>query len=190
MSVKNFILASSSPQRRKLLVQIGFEPKEIVSADIDESERKYERPAAYVKRMAREKALKVAAERPGEIVLGADTIVAVGTRLLHKAANDEEQLKVMKLLSGRAHHVLSAVCVVNQAGKAAVRLVSTRIIMKKMSDEEIAAYVAGHEWTGCSGYKIEGSMEAYVSRIIGSYSGIVGLPLCETKNLLNGVGIK
>lgn len=81
--------------------------------------------------MAKEKALKVAAERPGEIVLGADTIVAVGTRLMHKATNDEEQLKVMKLLSGRSHHVLSAVCVVDKTGKAVVRLVSTRIIMKK-----------------------------------------------------------
>ncbi len=190
MAVKNFILASSSPQRRRLLAQIGFEPEKIEAADIDESEKKDERPSEYVKRMAREKALKVAAANPGRIVLAADTIVVVGTRLLHKAKNDEEQFRVMKMLSGRAHRVLSAVCVADEKGKTAVRLSSTRIIMKKMSDEEIKAYVAGREWIGCSGYKIEGCMEAYVSKIIGSYSGVVGLPLYEVKNLLNGVGVK
>ena len=85
---------------------------------------------------------------------------------------------------------MSAVCVISKEGKIAERLVSTRILMKRLSEEEIKAYVASHEWQGCSGYKIEGCMEGYVRRIIGSYSGIVGLPLYETKNLLNGIGVK
>ncbi len=188
--VKNFILASSSPQRKLLLEQIGYTPKEICAADIDETEKKDEKPSAYVKRMAREKALKVSSLHEGEIVLACDTIVVCGRRLLHKAKNDEEQTQVMKALSGHAHHVLSAVCVIDAKGKISERLVDTRILMKQLTEEEIKNYVASKEWVGCSGYKIEGRMEAYVRKIIGSYSGIVGLPLYETKNLLNGAGIK
>lgn len=188
--IKDFILASSSPQRRTLLNQIGFEPREICPADIDESAYKEEKPSAYVKRMAREKAQKVWQTYPQSIVLACDTIVVVGQSLLHKAKNDEEQRMVMKKLSGHAHRVLSAVCVVSRDGKIAERLVSSRIIMKRLTEQEIEAYVASQEWVGCSGYKIEGRMEAYVKKIIGSYSGIVGLPLYETKNLLNGAGIK
>ena len=188
--VKDFILASSSPQRRMLLAQIGYEPKAICSADIDEKEKFCERPSAYVKRIAKAKAQKVAETNKGENILSCDTIVVIGRRLLHKATTDEEQYQVMKLLSGKAHKVLSAVCVISKEGKIAERLVSTRILMKRLSEEEIKAYVASHEWQGCSGYKIEGCMEGYVRRIIGSYSGIVGLPLYETKNLLNGIGVK
>lgn len=190
MTSKDFILASASPQRIKLLEQIGYIPKAICPADIDESELQYERPSSYVKRMAREKALKVYAEHRGENVLACDTIVVVGRRMLHKAKNDEEQTAVMKLLSGHAHKVLSAVCMVSKNGKISERLVSTRILMKNLSSKEIKDYVASQEWVGCSGYKIEGRMEAYVRRIIGSYSGIIGLPLYETKNILEGTGIK
>lgn len=190
MEVKDFILASSSPQRRKLLEQIGYKPKAIEAADIDESERRDEAPSAYVKRMAVEKARRVWSQHQGEVVLACDTIVVAGRRLLRKASNDAEQTKVMQLLSGKSHHVLSAVCVINKDGRESVRLSSSRILMKKLSEAEISAYVASREWVGCSGYKIEGCMEAFVRKIIGSYSGIVGLPLYETKNLLNGVGIK
>lgn len=190
MSVKNFILASGSPQRKALLSQIGYAPKEIVPADIDESEKKGEKPSAYVKRMAKEKALSIAKRFPNQIVLGADTVVVVGAKILHKSQNDDEQLKVMKLLSGKAHRVLSAVCVVDAEGKISVRLSSTRILMKKLSEAEILNYVQGHEWCGACGYKIEGSLAAYVRKIIGSYSGVVGLPLFETKNLLDGAGVK
>ena len=190
MTAKDFILASSSPQRIKLLEQIGFTPKAIYPADIDESELKYERPSNYVKRMAREKALKVYSMHKGENVLACDTIVVVGRRMLHKAKTDEEQTAVMKLLSGHSHKVLSAVSMVSKTGKISEKLVSTRILMKKLSSKEIKDYVESKEWVGCSGYKIEGKMEAYVRRIIGSYSGIIGLPLCETKNILDGTGIK
>ena len=189
-SVRNFILASGSPQRIALLRQLGIEPKKIQSADIDETPHKYETPSAYVKRMAKEKALAVAAQNQGEIVLGGDTIVVVGRRIIQKAHTAEEQEKVMKLLSGCANRVLSAVCVVDGNGKAAVKLSTTRIVVKHLSDEEIRDYVASEEWVGCAGFKVEGMMEGYVRKMIGSYSGVVGLPLYETKCLLNGVGIK
>lgn len=190
MNEKNFILASGSPQRKALLAQIGLIPKSIIPADIDECEHKNEKPLAYVKRMALEKALNVSQKYPGEIVLGSDTIVVVGTKILHKSKNDDEQRKVMHLLSGKSHRVVSAVCVIDKLGKPSVRVSSTRILMKKLSDNEIDSYVASHEWCGCCGYKIEGCLAAYVKKIIGSYSGVVGLPLYETRNLLLGVGIK
>lgn len=190
MEIKDFILASGSPQRTALLAQIGYIPKLVKPADIDESEKKGEKASAYVKRMACEKALKIAEQHPGEIILGADTVVALGTKIFHKCKTDEEQTKVMQKLSGKAHRVLSAVCVIDKNGKSAVRLSATRILMKKLSDEEIRNYVAGHEWVGCCGYKIEGELAALVTKMIGSYSGVVGLPLYETRNLLLGVGIK
>ena len=187
---KDFILASSSPQRQKLLEQIGYIPKKIQPADIDESVHKYEKPAAYVKRMAREKARKVAALCPGENVLASDTVVTVNAKILQKAQNDEDQVRVMRLLSGKAHRVLSAVCLISRDGRESLKLSTTRILMKKLSEEEIRNYVAGREWVGCCGYKIEGELAAYVRKIIGSYSGVVGLPLYETKNMLNGAGVK
>lgn len=190
MNEKNFILASGSPQRKALLNQIGMMPKAIVPADIDESEKKSEKPFAYVKRMAIQKALHVAKLHPHEVVLGADTIVAVGTRILHKSKSDDDQRKVMHLLSGKAHRVISAVCVVDAQGNFNVKVNVTRVLMKSLSQQEIDDYVASHEWVGCCGYKIEGKLAAYVKKIVGSYSGVVGLPLYETRNLLIGVGIK
>lgn len=190
MENKDFILASGSPQRRALLSQIGLVPSKIEPADIDESEKKGEKPSAYVKRMAQEKAARIAELNPGKIILGADTVVVCGAKILHKSQSDEEQTKVMHLLSGKAHRVLSAVCVIDENGKSAVRLNTTRILMKKLSEKEIKDYVACKEWVGCSGYKIEGCLAGFVKKIIGSYSGVVGLPLYETKNLLEGAGIK
>lgn len=190
MAVKDFILASGSPQRKRLLEQIGLIPKSVAAADIDESCKRGETPTAYVKRMACEKAQKIAMLHPGEIILGGDTVVVVGNRILHKCHSDNEQQQVMKLLSGKAHRVITAVCVINREGKKALRCVSTRVIMKKLSAEEISSYVASREWEGCVGYKIEGELAGFVKKIVGSYSGVIGLPLFETKNLLNGVGIK
>lgn len=190
METKDFILASGSPQRRLLLAQIGYQPKLIEPADIDESNHKFEKPTAYVKRMALEKAQAVAARHPDENILACDTIVAAGCQILHKSRTDDEQQKVMEMLSGKAHHVISAVCLIDRHGKTALRCVSTRILMKKLSPKEIRDYVAGREWVGCCGYKIEGALAAYVTKIIGSYSGVVGLPLYETKNLLDGAGVK
>lgn len=186
----DFVLASGSPQRIALLRQLGIEPKKIQSADIDETPYKYETPSAYVKRMAKEKALAVAKLNVGDVVLGGDTIVVVGRQIIQKANNADEQTKVMRLLSGRANKVLSAVCVVDKHGKPSVKLSTTRILVKHLSDDEINNYVASKEWEGCAGFKVEGMMEGYVRKMIGSYSGVVGLPLYETKCLLNGVGIK
>lgn len=188
--MKDFILASGSPQRKRLLAQIGFEPAKTEPADIDETPMKFEKPSAYVKRMALEKALHVAEKHPGEVVLACDTVVAVGTRIIQKSHNETEQEKVMRALSGKTHRVLSAVCVVNRDGKTSLKLSTTRMVVKRMTEKEIADYVAGHEWDGCSGYKIEGTMEAFVRKIIGSTSGVIGLPLYETKCLLGSAGIK
>lgn len=186
---KDFILASGSKQRQELLAQIGISPKLIVPADIDESEKRGENATAYVKRMALEKAQKVALLYSGENILSGDTVVVVGATILHKAHNQAEQTAIMNKLSGKAHRVITAICLINKTGKVSVRAVSTRVLMKKLSPTEIKDYVASNTWVGACGYRVE-DMEAYVKKIVGSYSGIVGLPLYETKNLLNGIGIK
>ncbi len=187
---KNFILASGSPQRKLLLEQIEMVPSLIEPADIDETPKKDEKPTAYVKRMALEKAQNVAKKYPGKVVLACDTTIVAGSQIIQKAYSDEEQTKVMRLISGKAHKVLSAVCVIDSQGKASIRLSSTRILMKKMSEKEIEDYVKSKEWVGAAGYKIEGRLAALVRKMIGSYSGVVGLPLFETRNLLLGAGIK
>lgn len=188
--VKDFILASGSPQRIALLRQIAFEPKKIQPADIDENCLPHEAPLPYVRRMAREKAEHVAALCPNENVLACDTIVTVGQRILHKAKDAEEQRKYLKLLSGRAHRVISSVCLIDKNGKISQRTVSTKIAMKVLSDEDLEEYLACGEWKGVCGYKIEGRLAGYVTRMVGSYSGVVGLPLYETINLLKGAGIR
>lgn len=187
---QNFILASSSPQRKRLLEQIGYEPKEIISADIDESELPHERPLYYVRRMALLKAKAVAEKRPNENVLASDTIVTVGLRIIHKSKTDEEQIKVMRMLSGRNHKVISAVCLIDEKGNIRQKVVTTRLSMKRLSEEEIKDYVATKEWVGVCGYKIEGVLAGYVRQMVGSFTGVVGLPLYETRNLLIGAGIK
>lgn len=190
MNLKNFILASASPQRKRLLEQIGYAPKEIISADIDETELKHERPLAYVRRMALMKAQAIAEKRPGENVLASDTIIAVGLRVIHKSKNAEEQTQVMQLLSGRNHKVISAVCLIEANGRVHQKVVTTRLSMKRLSEEEIENYVATKEWVGVCGYKIEGLLAGFVRNMVGSFTGVVGLPLYETRNLLIGAGIK
>jgi septum formation protein len=186
MEVKDFILASGSPQRIALLRQIGYEPKEILPADIDESCLPHEKPLPYVRRMALSKAKAVAAQREGENVLACDTVVAVGQRILHKSKDENEQRQVMKMLSGKTHRVISSVCLVNKNGKISQKTVSTKIAMKVLTPQEIESYVACGEWRGVCGYKIEGCLAGYVTRMVGSYSGVVGLPLYETQNILKG----
>ena len=190
MTSKDFILASASPQRKKLLEQIGYTPKEIVAANIDESEHLHERPLCYVKRMAYEKAKAVAALRPNENILASDTIVTVGLRVIHKSQTPQEQEKVMRLLSGRNHRVISAICLIDKSGHVTQRTVITRISMKRLSEEEVKTYVESGEWIGVCGYKIEGILAGFVRKITGSFSGVVGLPLFETRNLLIGAKIK
>ena len=148
---KSFILASGSPQRKALLEQIGLIPSFIVPADIDETPYVGEKPTAYVKRMAKEKALCVAKKYPKAVVLGSDTVIVVGSKIIQKSHSDKEQEDVMRLLSGKAHKVLSAVCVVDEKGKTSVKVNSTRIIMKRLLEREIKEYVATREWCGCAG---------------------------------------
>lgn len=186
---KNFILASQSPQRRALLKQIGFEPEAVQPADIDETPKKGEKPTQYVKRMAKEKALHVAEKHKGEVVLASDTVIVCGTRIIQKSKNDEEQTAVMRLLSGKTHRVLTSVCTVDANGKVSTRLNTTKIKMKRLTEKEIADYVASKEWVGCAGYKIEGMLGGFVIQMTGSYSGVVGLPLFEARNLLIGAGV-
>ena len=187
---KDFILASQSPQRRLLLQQIGFEPLKTEPANIDETPRKKEKASEYVKRMALEKALSVAKKWPGKVVLAGDAVVVVNSKIIQKSNNDKEQEQVMQLLSGKNHKVLSAVCVVDAKGKTSLKLSTTKIKMKHLSKDEIKEYVASKEWVGCAGYKIEGCLAAFVRKIEGSYSGVVGLPLYETRNLLISAGVK
>lgn len=189
-AAKDFILASGSPQRISLLRQIAYEPKKIMPADICEDCLPHEEPLPYVRRMALEKAQKIAAACPRENILACDTIVAVGKRILHKARTNEEQTKVMNMLSGRTHRVISSVCLINKTGKISQRTVSSKITMKKLTPSEIKSYVESGEWHGACGYRIEGLMSGYVCRILGSYSGIIGLPLYETMNLLKGENIR
>jgi len=165
-------------------------PKEILSADIDETELKHEKPLVYVRRMALSKAKAVALLRPNENILACDTIITVGLRIIHKSRTDEDQINVMRLLSGRNHKVISAVCLIDSNGKISQKVVTTRICMKKMSEKEIKDYVATKEWVGVCGYKIEGLLAGYVRKMVGSFTGVVGLPLYETRNLLIGAGIK
>ncbi|MCQ2741583.1 MAG: Maf family protein [Alphaproteobacteria bacterium] len=186
--VKDFILASQSPQRRALLDQIGYTPKEVEPADIDETPKDKEKPSQYVKRMALEKAKKVAEKHSGTVILASDTVIVCGKKIIQKSKSDEEQKAVMESLSGKTHSVLTAVCVIDQKGRASVRLNSNKIKMKRLTVKEIDDYVASKEWVGCAGYKIEGLLGGFVIQIIGSYSGIVGLPLYETRQLLIGSG--
>lgn len=189
MQTKDFILASGSPQRRALLENIGFIPKKIQSADIDESHLKDEKPLPYIKRIAKAKAQAIANLCPNENILSADTIIVVGQRIIQKSPDDATQTKVMQLLSGRTHRVITSVCLIDKNGKSHQRTVTTKIVMKHLTDAEIQEYIQKGEWHGVAGYKIEGMLAGYVKKIIGSYSSVVGLPLYETKNLLNGVGV-
>jgi septum formation protein len=181
------ILASASPRRRELIARLGLEPQAIVSADIDETPNKGELPRLYATRMAREKAL--AAADPAAHVLAGDTVVALGRRVLPKAEDEATARQCLQLLSGRRHRVLSAVALLAPDGTLRERLSETQVRFKRLSEEEIAAYLASGEWHGkAGGYAIQGRAEGLVAWIGGSHSGVVGLPLFETRALLKTAG--
>lgn len=188
-SYKDFILASGSPQRRRLLEQIGYIPKEIHPADIDEHVISGETSLRYINRIAREKAIAVANLYPNENILSADTIIVANKKIIQKSANAEAQTAAMKLLSGRTHRVITSVCLIRKDGKISQKTITTKIVMKHLTENEINDYIASEEWVGVAGYKIEGMLAGFVKKIIGSYTGVIGLPLYETKNMLNGAGI-
>lgn len=183
-----FILASASPRRLDLLRQVGLVPDEVIAADIDETPAKDEQPRAHAMRLAREKALAVAANRPDAFVLAADTVVACGRRILPKAEDEATARSCLALLAGRSHRVYTGICLVS-AGRVLERVSETRVIFKRLDDGEVEAYVASGEWQGkAGGYAIQGFAGSFVRLLTGSYSGVVGLPLFETASLLRGAG--
>jgi septum formation protein len=183
------ILASASPRRLDLLARIGVVPDAILPADVDESVLKGELPRDHALRLAREKARVIADREPDAIVLAADTVVAVGRRILPKVEDEATLRACMKLLSGRRHRVMTGVALAVPGDDFRERLVQTMIAMKRLSPEEIDYYAGQGEWHGkAGGYALQGYGEVYVRHIAGSYSNVVGLPLAETRLLLKGAG--
>ena len=183
------ILASASPRRLALLRQVGVEPHACEASEVDETPRPGELPPRLATRLALAKAEHVAVRRPDALVLAADTVVAVGRRILPKAETPDEVRACLDLLSGRAHRVHTTVAVCAPGGPPSHRAVETRLHVKRLTAVEIDAYVAGGEGIGkAGGYAIQGSAGGFILDLHGSYSAVVGLPLYETLNLLRGRG--
>jgi septum formation protein len=181
------VLASASPRRRELIARLGIVPDAIEAADIDETPQPREVPRDYARRMAQEKALAVSA--PGACVLAGDTVVAVGRRILPKAEDEATARACLALLSGRRHRVLSAIALRDAEGTVRERLSETVVRFKQLDHAEVEAYIAGGEWEGkAGGYAIQGVAEGLIVSIAGSHSGVVGLPLFETRALLRAAG--
>jgi septum formation protein len=183
------VLASASPRRLDLLARIGVAPDAVAPADIDESVPTGELPRDHALRLAREKAVAVAANNSDALVLAADTVVAVGRRILPKVDDEATLRACMALLSGRRHRVMTGVALAIPGGEVRTRLVETMIAMKRLSPQEIDHYASHGEWRGkAGGYALQGYGEVYVRHIAGSYSNVVGLPLAETRVLLKSAG--
>ena len=189
------VLASGSPRRVMLINQAGIEPDALRPADVDETPKRGELPRACANRLARAKAeaalelIRIDDEFKGSYILAADTVVAVGRRILPKAELLDEASQCLRLLSGRNHRVHTAVCLVTPNQAFRQRLVETRVRFKRLSDEDIEAYLASGEWRGkAGGYAAQGIAGSFIVKIVGSYSNVVGLPLYETTTLLAGEG--
>jgi septum formation protein len=181
------VLASASPRRLALLAQIGIEPQRVIPTDIDETPQRDEAPSRYVQRLARAKAASAAA--PGCFVLAADTVVAAGRRILPKAESQAEAHRCLRLLSGRRHRVMTAVVLLAPDGRRGERLVQSVVGFSRLTERQIADYLASDEWRGkAGGYAIQGRAAAFIRFLSGSYSNVVGLPLFETARLLRGLG--
>jgi septum formation protein len=189
------ILASASPRRLQLLEQIGVAPDQMIPSDIDETPQRLEAPRSLATRLAREKAeaaakvLRLRGEDQNTLILAADTVVAVGRRILPKPELVDEAAACLRLLSGRNHKVFTGVCLITPSRARRERLIETRVRFKRLSREDFDAYLATGEWRGkAGGYAIQGKAGAFVVKLIGSPSNVIGLPLHETLNLLNGEG--
>jgi septum formation protein len=189
------VLASGSPRRLALINQAGIEPEALRPADLDETPLRGELPRACANRLARAKAdaalelVRMDDELKGSFILSADTVVAVGRRILPKAELLDQAAQCLRLLSGRNHRVHSAVCLVTPNESFRQRLVETRVRFKRLSDEDIEAYLASGEWRGkAGGYAAQGIAGSFIVKIVGSYTNVVGLPLYETTTLLAGEG--
>lgn len=186
-----FILASSSPRRKELLESIGVIPDQILAPHVDETPLKGEGIKTYVQRIALLKARAIHTQNPAAYVLAADTSLEARRQIFLKAETLSEARKMLELFSGRRHRVYTAVCAISPEGKEASRLVTTRITFKRLSSQEIDAYVATGEWEGRAGaYSIQGRAAKFVKFISGSYTNVVGLPLYETDCLLKGIGFR
>lgn len=182
------ILASASPRRVELLKQAGITPDKIIPADIDETPLPHETPSEYAKRIAAAKAKKIAETYGNAIVLAADTVVAVGRRILPKTETEEQARECLALLSGRRHKVLTAISIISPAGQK-TRLVTSIVQFKRLSEPEITAHIAAKDWQGkAGGYALQGKDATLIPFISGSYSNIVGLPLYETVCMLKDTG--
>src|SRR5919106_797429 len=192
-----FVLASGSPRRLALINQAGIEPDSLKPVDIDETPRRGELPRAYANRLAHTKAaaaleaVKLDDELRGAFILAADTVVAVGRRILPKANLVDEAAQCLRLLSGRNHRVYTAICLVTPREAFRQRLVETRVRFKRLSEDDIQAYIGSGEWRGkAGGYAVQGIAGSFVVKMVGSYSNVVGLPLYESVTLLGGEGFK
>jgi len=186
------ILASASPRRRELLAQVGLAPDDIDPAEIDETAGTDELPGPLARRLAEAKAVAIAARHPEAFVLGADTVVGVGRRIVGKPENADDAKRFLRLLSGRRHRVHGGICVVAPAshgGRRAVRLVTTMVRFKRLTAAEIDAYLATGEWQGKAGaYAIQGHAAAFIPAINGSYTNVVGLDAAAAAAMLAGLG--
>lgn len=183
------VLASASPRRLDLLARIGVIPDRTLGTDIDETPLKAELPRPLAARLAAGKAAAAAALAPGTLVLAADTVVGVGRRILPKAETEAEARACLELLSGRRHHVYTGVVLITPDGRRSARLVDTIVTFQRLTEQQVADYLAGGEWRGkAGGYAIQGKAEVFVRFLAGSHSNVVGLPLFETAQLLRGVG--
>ena len=184
-----FILGSSSPRRLELLKQINFYPNEIFKPEINEDPQKKELPILYVKRMAKEK-MEVAKKKfPNDLILTADTIVYVGRRIIDKTNEQSKAIKFLELLSGRRHRVSTAFNLYCKDKIDSLRVVTSVVKMKRLTENEINSYIETNEWKGKAGaYGIQGSAEKFIQFISGSYSNIVGLPLNQVYGSLNSIG--
>jgi septum formation protein len=185
------VLASESPRRRALLAQAGIIPDAVLPAAIDESAKKNELPRIHAMRLAAEKARKVQGEWSGKpaFILAADTVVALGRRILPKAGDEQEVRTCLKLLSGRRHQVITAVALISPDGRLRQRVAETRVSVLRLTESQIADYVESREGVGkAGGYAIQGRAEMLIKEISGSWSNVVGLPLALTVSLLKGAG--
>jgi septum formation protein len=189
------VLASGSPRRLALLNQAGIEPDSLIPCELDEIPHKGELPRALATRLARAKAsaaleaVRIDEELRGAFIVAGDTVVAVGRRILPKAEMLDEAAQCLRLLSGRNHRVYSSVCLVTPKEAFRQRLVETRVRFKRLSKEDLEAYLASGEWRGkAGGYAVQGLGGSFVVKIVGSYTNVVGLPLQETVALLAGEG--
>lgn len=190
-SRSKLILASASPRRRELLLQVGIVPDQVIPANIDETVLRREKPVEYVQRMSVSKAAHVSATVEGTFVLGADTIVACGRRIYGKPDNPSEAESHLRALSGRSHKVYGAISLVDPDGQQVGRCVETVVRFKRLSGQELRTYLATEEWRDkAGGYAIQGRASAFIERISGSYTNVVGLPLFETVQLLRGRGFR